>query len=329
LPGTGLAADSRVKQHEVGPGEPEIAGRFTAVVNHLKSAGLMQRLVRLPDRAAADDELALVHTPGYIRLVEREVAQGKRQISTGDTTVSPHSAEAARFAAGSALSAIDAVFGGEVQNAFCVVRPPGHHASSARGMGFCLFNTVAIAARYAQRKHRAERVLIADWDVHHGNGTQEIFYSDGFVLFFSTHQSPWYPGTGAASETGEGAGAGKTINCPLPAGSGSSKVFAAFREMLIPAAKEFRPDLILISAGFDSRVGDPLGQFLLKDEDFGQLTAMLGDLAATYCQGRLVSILEGGYNLEGLALAADAHIHALLDQTAERERSHTKTAGSL
>ncbi len=309
---TGLAADVRVRQHDVAPGEPDIPARFTAVTNHLRTAGLTDRLVPLEVRSATDDDLALVHTRDYIALVEHEIAQGRRQLSTGDTTISPHSAEAARVATGSALSAVDAVFSGQVQNAFCVVRPPGHHAGSARGMGFCLFNSVAIAARYAQRKHGVERVLIADWDVHHGNGTQDIFYSDGSVLFFSTHQSPWYPGTGAANETGEGAGAGKTINCPLPAGSGSAKVFGAFRDVLLPAAAAFRPDLILISAGFDSRVGDPLGQFLLRDEDFHHLTGMLTDLASTYCQNRLVSVLEGGYNLEGLALATDSHIRALL-----------------
>jgi acetoin utilization deacetylase AcuC-like enzyme len=316
MPGTGLAADVHVRQHEVAPGEPEIPARFTAVVNHLKSAGLSDHLVSIKVRSATDDELALVHRREYIALVEREIAEGRRQLSTGDTTISPRSAESARFAAGSAISAIDAVFSGQVENAFCIVRPPGHHAGGARGMGFCLFNNVAIAARYAQRKHGAERVLIADWDVHHGNGTQDIFYSDGSVLFFSTHQSPWYPGTGAANETGEGAGADKTINCPLPAGSGSTNIFRAFRDILLPAATAFRPDLILISAGFDSRVGDPLGQFLLSDEDFHQLTTMLTDLAATHCRGRLVSVLEGGYNLEGLALAADSHIRALLGQTA-------------
>ncbi len=309
---TGLAADVRVRRHEVAPGEPEVPARFTAIVNHLKSNGIIDRLVSIEPRGATDDELALVHAREYISLVEREITEGRRQLSTGDTTISVHSAEAARFAAGSALSSIDAVFSGQVQNAFCVTRPPGHHAGRARGMGFCLFNTVAIAARYAQRKHGAERVLIADWDVHHGNGTQDIFYSDGSVLFFSTHQSPWYPGTGAADETGVGAGAGKTINCPLPAGSGSSKILGAFRELLLPSAAEFRPDLILISAGFDSRVGDPLGQFLLRDEDFHQLTTMLADLAAAHCRGRLVSVLEGGYNLEGLALAAGSHIRALL-----------------
>ncbi len=314
MPGTGLAADVRVRQHEVAPGEPETPARFTAVFNHLKSAGLTDRLVPLGLRAATDDELALVHRREYIGLVEHDIAEGKDQLSTGDTTVSPHSAEAARFAVGSVLSAIDAVLSNQVQNAFCVVRPPGHHASSARGMGFCLFNNIAVAARYAQRKHGAERVLIADWDVHHGNGTQDIFYSDGSTLFFSVHQSPWYPGTGAASETGEGRGAGMTVNCPLPAGSGSAKVFGCFHDVLLPAATAFRPDLILISAGFDSRVGDPLGQFLLRDEDFHHLTTMLTELAATHCEGRLVSVLEGGYNLEGLALAAGSHVRALLGQ---------------
>ena len=249
--------------------------------------------------------------PRYIELVEREVAEHRDQLSTGDTTISAGSAEAARAAAGSALASVDAVFSGEVANAFCVVRPPGHHASEARGMGFCLFNNVALAARYAQQRYGAERVLIADWDVHHGNGTQDIFYEDGSVLFFSTHQSPWYPGTGDASETGEGAGSGKTINCPFSAGSGRREVISAFEERLIPAATEFHPDLILLSAGFDSRINDPLGDFLLTDSDFGTLTKMTMDLAANFCENRLISVLEGGYHLDGLARAAEAHVRVL------------------
>jgi acetoin utilization deacetylase AcuC-like enzyme len=179
-------------------------------------------------------------------------------------------------------------------------------------MGFCVFNSIAVGARYAQRKYGADRVLIADWDVHHGNGTQDIFYEDGSVLFFSTHQSPWYPGTGDVSEQGEGRGIGTTINCPFPAGSGRAQILGAFQQRLLPSAEEFRPDVILISAGFDSRVNDPLGLFLLTDEDFRDLTRVMTDFAAEYCGGRLISVLEGGYNLEGLALATEAHISALL-----------------
>jgi acetoin utilization deacetylase AcuC-like enzyme len=309
---TGLAADRRVKEHDGGQGHPEQPSRFDAVLNQLKSAGLTEGLVSLPVRDASDDELALVHSREYIALVEREVAEGLTQLSTGDTPINAHSAAAARSAAGSALSAVDAVFEGRVRNAFCLVRPPGHHAGPSSGMGFCLFNNVAVAARYGIHKYNAERVLIVDWDVHHGNGTQEIFYEDGSVLFFSTHQSPWYPGTGAANETGEGAGAGKIINCPLPAGTGSARIFEAFEKQLLPAATAFRPDLVLVSAGFDSRVGDPLGQFLLKDDDFHHLTDLMTDLAAKCCAHRLVSVLEGGYHLGGLALAADAHVRGLL-----------------
>jgi acetoin utilization deacetylase AcuC-like enzyme len=308
---TGLAADPRVKQHDAGPGFPEQPARFSAILNRLESSGLARDLVRLEDRIATDDEIALVHTRSYIELVEREIAQERGQLSTGDTPINAHSSEAARIAAGCALRAVDAVCGGQIQNAFCAVRPPGHHANATRGMGFCLFNTVAIAARYAQRKHGAERILIADWDVHHGNGTQDIFYEDGSVLFFSTHQSPWYPGTGDVTETGKGAGAGKTINCPFPAGTDGVRIQRAFRDHLLPAVENFRPDLILISAGFDSRIGDPLGQFLLTDEDFRELTTVMLDVAEKHCKGRLVSVLEGGYNLEGLALAAEAHVRAL------------------
>ena len=309
---TGLAADARVKEHETGPGHPEQPARFSALLNRLEVAGLARNMIPLPGRLAEPDELALVHTRAYIDLVEREVGQRRGQLSTGDAAIGPHSLEAARLAAGGVLSAVDAVFAREVGNAFCLVRPPGHHASAARGMGFCLFNNVAIAARYAQHVHGAERVLIADWDVHHGNGTQDIFYHDGSVLFFSTHQSPWYPGTGARGETGEGAGEGHTINCPLPAGSGNAEILGAFRSQLLPAARNFKPDLILLSAGFDSRLNDPLGQFRLTDQDFAELTDLLLELAADYCDGRLVSVLEGGYSLEGLALAGEAHVRALL-----------------
>ena len=313
---TGIVADPAVRQHEIGPAHPESPARYTAVMDRLQAAELLPRLHRIESRSATDDELALAHAPSYIELVEREVAQSCGQLSTGDTDISSHSAKVARLAAGSVLQAVDAVFAGEIANAFCVVRPPGHHASAARGMGFCLFNNIAVAARYAQKHYGVARVLIADWDVHHGNGTQDIFYRDGSVLFFSTHQSPWYPGTGAASERGEGPGAGKTINCPFPAGSGRAEIVGAFETILLPAAEAFQPDLILLSAGFDSRVGDPLGQFTLTDSDFAELTRMMTDLAVKHCQNRLVSILEGGYSLQGLALGVEAHIRALMGEQA-------------
>jgi acetoin utilization deacetylase AcuC-like enzyme len=309
---TGVAADARVRRHDPGPAHPEQPARYSCVIEQLEASGLMRDLARLDSRIANDDELALVHTREYIALVEREVAQNRSQLSTGDTAINRHSAEIARIAVGLALCAVDAVMGAEVLNAFCVTRPPGHHASSATGMGFCLFNTVAVAARYAQRAYGVERVVIADWDVHHGNGTQDIFYEDGSVLFFSTHQSPWYPGTGAASDRGKGAGAGATINRPFAAGAGRQEILGAFRQTLLPAAKDFRPDLTLISAGFDSRIDDPLGQFRLTDRDFTDLTHMMMEIAGECCDGRLVSVLEGGYNLQGLAKACEAHLQGLM-----------------
>jgi acetoin utilization deacetylase AcuC-like enzyme len=200
-----------------------------------------------------------------------------------------------------------------VKNAFCAVRPPGHHAEAARGMGFCLFNNAALAARHAQQQHGLGRVLIVDWDVHHGNGTQEIFYEDSSVFYFSIHQSPLYPGTGARAETGAGAGRGTTLNCPFPAGAGRAEILPAFREQLVPAMESFRPELVIVSAGFDSREGDPLGGLRLTDEDFEELTRLLLDLAKRHAGERLVSILEGGYHLPGLARAAAAHVQALAD----------------
>jgi acetoin utilization deacetylase AcuC-like enzyme len=310
---TALVADPKCLRHDTGFGHPERAERFTAVFEGLKNAGLLKRLALIEPRVVTMEDLELAHGARYLVLAEHEITSKLPQLSTGDTAISPASWEAARAAAGSALAAVDAVMTGNAANAFCLVRPPGHHASADRGMGFCILNNVAIAARHAQKRHGLKRVLIIDWDVHHGNGTQGIFYADGSVFFFSTHQWPWYPGTGPAHEIGEGAGKGMTLNCPLPAGSGRAEIFAAFEKQLVPAMDNFRPELVLISAGFDSRIDDPLGHFRLSDQDFADLTKLVRQIADQHAKGRVVSLLEGGYSLTGLASAATAHVAALLD----------------
>jgi acetoin utilization deacetylase AcuC-like enzyme len=306
MSGTVFLADPIAKEHDTGAGHPEQPARWDAAVRGL---GELQ-LTGIAPRAATEDELALCHTRPYIRIARHDVASGAHSLSTGDTDISPRSFDVALHAAGTCLNAVDLVMAGNASHAFCIVRPPGHHASADRGMGFCLFNNIAIAARYAQRSHGVDRVAIVDWDVHHGNGTQDIFYGDGSVFFFSTHQSPWYPGTGAAIETGEGAGQGTTVNCPLPAGSGREQILGAVADRLVPRMDEFRPGLILISAGFDSRAGDPLGRFLLTDADFADLTTMLLEVADKHAGGRLISVLEGGYDLDGLSRAVYAHAHS-------------------
>ena len=308
---TALLADPLYKRHIPGPGHPERPARLDAVVCALEDSGLIAQMLRVPPRAATEDEVAACHTRKYIEVVKHDVAHDYEALSTGDTALSAESLAIALQAVGGVLNAVDAVIERRAQNAFCVVRPPGHHATPDRGMGFCIFNNVALAARYAQRRHGIERVLIADWDVHHGNGTQDIFYADGSVFFFSTHQHPWYPGTGRPDETGERAGLGTTLNCPFPAGAGRAEIMGAFQDKVLPAARAFKPDLVLISAGFDSRLGDPLGRFTLSDTDFADLTTLLLEIADTYAGGRLVSVLEGGYSLEGLASAAVAHVNAL------------------
>jgi acetoin utilization deacetylase AcuC-like enzyme len=308
---TALLADPVSREHLAGRPHPECPARFDAVLEGLRGAGLLDRLVPIQPRAATLDELLLCHTSGYLDTARRDIASGAHYLSTGDTEISPASWEAAVRAAGGVLNAVDAVVEGRARNAFCVVRPPGHHAGAARGMGFCVFNNVALAARYAQRKHGLDRVLIVDWDVHHGNGTQDLFYSDPTVFYFSTHQWPLYPGTGRADETGAGSGVGATMNFPFPPGAGRREILGAVRDGLLPAAREYRPNLVLVSAGFDSRAGDPLGRFTLTDEDFAALTEAVMEIAAHSAGGRLVSVLEGGYNLAGLATAASAHVAAL------------------
>ena len=313
---TGLLYDPVFKKHLTGSMHPERPQRCDAIMARLDKARFAKRLKRVQPRQADDQAILACHKAGYLAKVRADVAAGRRSLSTGDTAVCPASLGVALQAAGGVCRVVDEVVAGRIRNAFCVVRPPGHHATPARGMGFCLFNNVAIAARYAQRKHRIGKVLIADWDVHHGNGTQDIFYEDASVFFFSTHQSPWYPGTGRADETGAGKGRGTTLNCPFAAGAGRKEVVGAFRDKLVPAARKFRPELVLVSAGFDSRVGDPLGRFRLSDGDFAELTRILLDLAREHGGGRVVSVLEGGYALDGLASAAEAHCRALVEAKA-------------
>jgi acetoin utilization deacetylase AcuC-like enzyme len=311
---TGLLADPIYRNHLLGRNHPECPERFDAVVEGLQTADFLDRLNRVASRAATVEELILCHTAEYVRTARHDVDSDQLYLSTGDTEIGPNSWDVAVQAVGGVLNAVDSVFEGRVRNAFCVVRPPGHHATQTRGMGFCLFNNIAIAARYAQNNYDVDRVMIVDWDVHHGNGTQDIFYADPSVFYFSTHQWPLYPGTGRASETGEGAGRGTTMNFPFPAGSGRKEILGAVTDSLRPAAAHFRPDLVMISAGFDSRKGDRLGSFTLSDDDFADLTRAVMEIADEYSGGRVISVLEGGYTLSGLASAAAAHVGAMLGE---------------
>lgn len=294
-------------------GHPERPERLRVIRAALEQEGLLDALVSMDARRVTDNELRLLHTPAYIALVYRELSnvQGLTELSTGDTLASAGTLPAAEFAAGGVLSAVDAVVEGRVSNAFVAARPPGHHATPNRGMGFCVFNSIAIAARYLQQAHGIQRVLIVDWDYHHGNGTQDAFYDDGSVFYFSTHHYGAYPGTGSPAETGSGPGAGTTLNVPLPVGASDARILAAFEDELVPAARAFRPDFILISAGFDAMRDDLLGRFDVTPEGFAAITRVVVRLADESAQGRVVSMLEGGYRLDGLAESVVAHIQAL------------------
>lgn len=305
---TALLLDDLLLHHRTAHGHPECPERLVAIRKALEK--ISDSALIMPSRRATIEEVGLCHDPRYVERVFAALRAGETELAGGDVSVSEESGEIALHAAGGVLDVVDAILAGRVRNGFCAVRPPGHHARPAAAMGFCLFNNIAIAARHARQT--LARVAIIDWDVHHGNGTQEIFYTDGTVLFFSTHQWPWYPGSGLASETGEGAGRGTTINCPFPAGAGKKEILGAFREILLPALDRFAPEMLLVSAGFDSRAGDPLGQFRLTDADFAALTRLLVEWANGHCQGRLISVLEGGYNLSGLGKAVRAHVEELL-----------------
>ncbi|QDT43800.1 Histone deacetylase-like amidohydrolase [Gimesia alba] len=255
-------------------------------------------------------QILRVHTADYLRELKQYCAEGGGRIET-DTVVCLESYDVATYAAGCAVTAVNEVLGKKTKRAFCAVRPPGHHALPDQAMGFCLLNNVAIAARHAIKQHQLNRVLIVDWDVHHGNGTQDIFYKDGQVYFFSAHRFPFYPGTGTAAETGAGDGLGTIWNLPLAFGISRKDYFAKFERMLLDAARKCRPELILISAGFDAHKDDPIGSLGLETEDFGKLTQLVLNVANEYCDGKVVSLLEGGYNPEKLAESVVSHLKVL------------------
>ena len=311
--GTGFVYDDIYLKHDTGAGHPERPERLTAIVSGLKRDGLFAGLVPLRPMAAPVEWIETIHSPAYVERVRNDCRAGTGYVDTPDAPASAASYDVALMAAGGLLAAVDAVMDGKVRNAFCAVRPPGHHALKNRAMGFCLFNNVAIAARYIQKKHKLARVLIVDWDVHHGNGTQAAFYEDPSVFYFSIHQSPFYPGTGRAGERGEGKGVGFTLNVPLPAGCGDAEYRRAFEDQLKPAAAGFKPDFVLVSAGFDAAKGDLLGRMKITPGGYAELTRIVKGIAEHYSGGRLVSTLEGGYNLESLAASVEAHLRVLME----------------
>ncbi len=289
-------------------GHPERPDRLRVIERVLEQEAF-QSLARDQAPVAAIDRIALCHTPDYIEAIrEASPTDGMVQLDS-DTSMSPGTYEAALRAVGGAVLAVDEVMTGRVANAFCAMRPPGHHAEITQPMGFCFFNNAAIAARHAREKYGAERAAVIDFDVHHGNGTQDIFWNDPSVMFCSTHEMPLYPGTGAASERGEH---GTIVNVPLRAGDGGDEFQEAFESVIIPRLLDFRPDLVVLSAGFDAHMRDPLANINLLEPDYTWVTKRMMDVADTCCGGRLVSLLEGGYDLQGLARSVAVHVTALM-----------------
>ena len=308
----GLIYDPLYLWHDTGA-HPESALRLTAIMHVLTEAGLTSRLIPLPARDATFDEVALVHEPAYIRSIRDMAAKGGAWADP-DTFISPRSYDAAIRAAGGCLAATEAVLDGEIEGAFCLVRPPGHHATYRQAMGFCIFDNVAIAARYANRRRGLERIAIVDFDIHHGNGTQDAFYEDGAVLYFSTHQYPYYPGTGHMEEIGEGPGRGLNVNVPLPAGCGDDQFRRVFQEVLGPVLERFQPQFLFVSAGYDGHFADPLASMALSTPGYAELMTFLKQEAQQLCDGKLVVVLEGGYHLMAQAWSVRVSIEVLLGE---------------
>lgn len=309
----GIVTHPAYLEHEMGPRHPESPERLRAIIAHLEATGTMSKLTRIEPRNAEQEWITRIHDPAYVRRLETRAPRTGYASFDPDTAMSPGSLPAARLAAGGALAAVDAIMDRRVDQVFCAVRPPGHHAEADRAMGFCFLNNVAIAARYLQERHGLKRVLIVDWDVHHGNGTQHAFEHDPSVLFFSTHQYPYYPGTGSNGERGTGEGAGATINVPMGGGQGTDEYREIFHNVLVPAATAFQPEFVLISAGFDAHRDDPLASMAITDEGYGELTRIVASIARTHCHGRIAACLEGGYDLRALAASVEHHLWALME----------------
>lgn len=306
-----LYLDDRFVDHDTGS-HPECADRIRRINRSLRGNGWLERAKPVPSWAAGDDSIVQrIHQPSYLRKVEQACVYGGGRIEA-DTVVSRDSYAVARHAAGAVVDAVDRVLNGEDNRAFCAIRPPGHHALAAAPMGFCLINNVAVAAKHAITKHQLDRVLIIDFDVHHGNGTQDVFYEDPSVLFLSMHRFPFYPGTGEAAETGTGAGLGTKKNVPVQYGTPRKTIIEAFQRGCEDLIAKFHPQLVLLSAGFDAHRSDPVGDLGLEEEDYLALTKIVVDAAEESSQGRIVSMLEGGYNLEWLPKCVEAHLTALM-----------------
>jgi len=310
---TALISHPACLDHQTPPGHPERPDRLAAVLEALKDVEF-QKLVSIEAPPASHPSLARVHTNGLLDFILRDAAgEARRRDFVGidsDTVMSAGSAEAALRAAGAAIRAVDGVMTGEFANAFCAVRPPGHHAERNRAMGFCLFNNIAVGALHARDAHKLSRIAVVDFDVHHGNGTQDIFFADPNLFYASTHQSPLYPGTGFASERGV---ADNILNVPLEPGAGGEAFRVAYAHIILPALERFAPEFIFISAGFDAHRADPLAEFELDESDFAWATAEICKIAARTCGGRVVSALEGGYDLDALARSSAAHVRALME----------------
>lgn len=305
----GVHYDAIYEKHDTGPHHPESAHRYRVLRAALEE--LPEDIVRLPRRRAKVAEVLLIHEAFYHDLVYRDVESFAHQLRTGDTAICEESYDIALDACGALLACVDSVVQGKTASAFCAVRPPGHHATASRGMGFCIFNHIAVAARYLQHVHGIRRVAIIDWDVHHGNGTEEIFIEDPELLYISLHEEGIYPFTGHAANRGRGEGTGTNLNIPLPSQSDGRVALEAWDAQVTPAIDGFRPEFLLISAGFDARENDPIGGLRWKDETFAEMTRRCVVMAQKHCSGKIVSLLEGGYNPAGLASAALAHVNAL------------------
>ncbi len=309
---TGLIYHPDYLKHGTGPGHFERPERLEAIMQRMEASPLFPQLSLITPRAATVEEIERCHAPEYVQHVREACQRAPGLLDSPDTPVSPESYQVALLSAGGVLTAVDAVMAGEVTNAFCAIRPPGHHAEWAQAMGFCLFNNIAIAARYIQEVHKLSRILIVDWDVHHGNSTQHTFEEDENVFYFSIHQYPLYPGTGVRSERGRGRGLGTTMNAPMNPGSTDEDYLWVFKELFFPEALRFDPDFVLISAGFDAHRQDPISATQITGEAFEKMTRIVMEIAANCCQQRVVSMLEGGYHLPALARSVERHIAALM-----------------